>query len=94
MDDDSLVNSLNESKKITDDIKQKLATSKIIEERIEENRKNYKPVAEHGAKLYFCIQELSVLDPMYQFSMKWYRDLFEKSFTYSEKVKDTKGRVK
>lgn len=26
--------------------------------------------------------------------MRFFRDLFEKSFTYSEKVKDTKGRVK
>ena len=51
-------------------------------------------MSEHGARLYFCIQELSGLDPMYQFSMKWYRDLFERSFTYSDKIKDIKGRVK
>ncbi len=32
---------------------------------------------------------------MYQFSMKWFRDLFITSFTYSpEKIKDIKGRVK
>ena len=85
---------MNESKKITDDIKQKLASARLIEERIEENRKNYKCVAEHGAKLYFCVQELAALDPMYQFSMRWFRELLEKSFGYSEKVKDTKGRVK
>lgn len=65
LDDDILVNSLNESKKITDDIKQKLSSAKLLEERIEENRKNYKPVADHGAKLYFCMEELIQLDPMY-----------------------------
>jgi hypothetical protein len=32
----------------------KLTSAKHIEDRIEENRKNYKPVAEHGAKLYFA----------------------------------------
>lgn len=31
---------------------------------------------------------------MYQFSMKWFKALFTKSFSYSEKVKDTKGRIK
>lgn len=31
---------------------------------------------------------------MYQFSMKWFKELFERSFTYSDKVRDTKGRVK
>ena len=95
LEDDSLVISLNDSKKITDEIKVKLASAKHIEERIEENRKNYKPVAEHAAKLYFAIQELTSLDPMYQFSMKWFRELFEKSFSFSElKIKEVKGRVK
>ena len=89
------MNSLNESKKITDDIKTKLKSAKIIEERIDENRKNYKPVARHGAKLYFCVQELPALDPMYQFSMKWFKELFVQSFSYSpEKIKDIRGRVK
>jgi hypothetical protein len=39
------VNSLNESKKVTDEIKSKLRSAKLVEDRIEENRKNYKPVA-------------------------------------------------
>jgi len=55
LEDDTLVNSLNESKKITDDIKTKLKSAKIVQERINENRKNYKPVAAHGATLYFCV---------------------------------------
>lgn len=55
LDDDTLVNSLNESKKITDDIKIKLKTAKHIEERIEESRKNYFSVAAHAAKLYFAV---------------------------------------
>lgn len=53
LNDDSLVNSLNESKKITDDIKMKLSSAKHVEERIEENRKNYMPVSKHASILYF-----------------------------------------
>ena len=45
LDDDTLVNSLNESKKITDDIKYKLQSAKMLEERIEENRRNFTPIA-------------------------------------------------
>ena len=72
-----------------------MKTAKHIEERIDENRKNYKTVAAHGARLYFSIQELPALDPMYQFSMKWFKDLFNQSFSFSaEKVKDHKGRIK
>jgi len=65
LEDDTLVNSLNESKKITDDIKEKLKSAKKLEERIEENRKNYFPLAKHSATLYFCVSELPVLDQMY-----------------------------
>lgn len=65
LENDVLVNSLNDSKQITDDINEKLKTAKVIEERIEENRKHYFSVAEHAAKLYFCVSELPQLDPMY-----------------------------
>ena len=50
--------------------------AKHIEDRIEENRKIFKPVAQHGARLYFAIQDLAMLDPMYVFSMKWFSALF------------------
>lgn len=94
LDDDTLVNSLNESKKITDDIKHKLQSAKLVEDRIEENRRHFKPVAVLAAKLYFALQEMAQLDPMYQFSMKYYREIFFKSFTIGDKVKEIKGRVR
>ena len=31
---------------------------------------------------------------MYQFSMKWFRELFVKSFGIGERVKETKGRIR
>jgi len=55
LEKDDFVNQLNESKTITDDINHKLNSAKHIEERIEENRKIFKPVATHGTKLYFVI---------------------------------------
>ena len=86
------MNSLNESKKITDDIKAKLKTAKAVQERINKNRNNYNTVAVHAAFLYFCVQELLSLGPLYQFSMKWFRELFVASFVFSsERDKDVKG---
>jgi len=84
LESDDFVNQLEESKKVTEDINIKLTTSKHIEERIEENRKTFKPVAQHGARLYFAMQQLSQLDPMYHFSMKWFRDLFLTCFKTDE----------
>ena len=74
------MNTLEESKTITQDINHKLTVAKHIEDRIEENRKIFKPVAQHGARLYFAVQDLAMLDPMYVFSMKWFRDLFLQTF--------------
>ena len=76
LESDDFVNKLEESKTITQDINNKLQVAKHIEDRIEENRKIFKPVAQHGARLYFAIQDLAMLDPMYVFSMKWFSALF------------------
>jgi dynein heavy chain len=76
LEDDALLNSLNESKKITADITRKLKSAKHLQDKIENSRKAFKPVAVHGAKLFFVVQSLKELDPMYDFSMKWFRELF------------------
>jgi dynein heavy chain len=55
LEDDSLVNSLNDSKKITDDINHKLSSAKILSDRIEDLRRSYRPVAVHGARLFFLV---------------------------------------
>lgn len=72
---------------MTAEINHKLNVARHIEERIEENRKIFKPVAEHGARLYFAVQELPMLDPMYQFSMKWFKDHFNSCFEVKEEEK-------
>jgi dynein heavy chain len=84
LEDETLVNSLDESKRITDDIAHKLAAARQLSERIEASRKAFGPVATHAARLYFAVQSLSDLDPMYQFSMRWFRELFKESLELHE----------
>lgn len=55
LEDDSLLTSLDESKRITDDISHKLISAKHLGDRIEASRKAFRPVAVHGARLYFAI---------------------------------------
>ena len=42
---------------------------------IDRVRKFYIPYAVRTAILYFCVTEMSVTDPMYQFSLQWYQAL-------------------
>ena len=70
------------------EINHKLLKAKYIEDRIEDNPKIFKPVAEHTARLYFAVQQLPALDAIYHFRMKWFRDLFNQSF----EQKDEEGK--
>ena len=84
LEDDTLASSLDESKRITDDISHKLGSAAHLVQRIEDSRKAYRPVAVHGARLFFAVQGLPSLDPMYRFSMRWFRDLFTESLALGE----------
>ena len=44
---------------------------------IDEARLGYKPVAWHVAVLFFNISELANIEPMYQYSLVWFVNLFE-----------------
>ena len=42
------------------------------EEQITAAREKYRPVAMRGSVLYFVVASLSEIDPMYQFSLKYF----------------------
>jgi len=45
----------------------------------------YRPCAKRASILFFVLNELNQVDPMYQFSLDSYMDLFENSIKKSEK---------
>ena len=42
------------------------------EKEVDAMRELYVPVAKRATVLYFCLAELALVDPMYQFSLTWY----------------------
>lgn len=44
--------------------------AKITEVKINEARENYRPAAERASLLYFILNDLSKINPIYQFSLK------------------------
>ena len=65
LDEDDLIIILENSKKTSADIMQRLAESAEIEEDINETRNRYRSVAVRGSILYFVIADLAGIDPMY-----------------------------
>lgn len=58
-------------------IKQRLAESEMTEEKISSAREKYICVAERGSVMYFVVADMGEVDPMYQFSLKYFKQVIE-----------------
>ena len=63
--DENLICQLQDSKKFAQEINQRVEDSKITEKQIDEARESYRPVAARASLLFFCIIDLTEIDPMY-----------------------------
>ena len=55
------------------------------EQKIDTTRMGYTPIATHSAVLFFSIADLANIEPMYQYSLTWFINLFILSIDNSEK---------
>ncbi|XP_023141924.2 dynein axonemal heavy chain 6 isoform X2 [Amphiprion ocellaris] len=84
LDNEELVQTLQESKVTSEAIKYRLEEAETTELMINSARERYRPVATRGSVLYFVIASLSEIDPMYQFSLKYFKQLFNVTIETSE----------
>ncbi|XP_054635035.1 dynein axonemal heavy chain 6 isoform X2 [Dunckerocampus dactyliophorus] len=85
LDNEELVTTLQQSKVTSAAIKQRLEEAEATELMINNAREGYRSVATRGSVLFFVIASLSEIDPMYQFSLKYFKQLFNTSIEMSEK---------
>ena len=64
------------------------------EKEIDETRNGYQPVAAHSSILFFCISDLANIEPMYQYSLTWFINLYIQSIANSEKSTDLIERIR
>ena len=95
VDDERLIETLGASKETSEEIQKKVAIAEKTEREIDSTRNKYVPVAVQTRILFFCVTELATVDPMYQYSLVWFMNLFVSAISHSEKAGDNiEQRVK
>eukprot|EP00340_Litonotus_pictus_P012496 CAMPEP_0170538444 /NCGR_PEP_ID=MMETSP0209-20121228/103311_1 /TAXON_ID=665100 ORGANISM="Litonotus pictus, Strain P1" /NCGR_SAMPLE_ID=MMETSP0209 /ASSEMBLY_ACC=CAM_ASM_000301 /LENGTH=3072 /DNA_ID=CAMNT_0010840135 /DNA_START=28 /DNA_END=9246 /DNA_ORIENTATION=- len=80
LENDSLINKLEDAKRLADDANIQMNQAKTSEERIQAFRSNYLSLANLASIAFFTIQELCLIEDVYYFSINWFISfLLEKS---------------
>lgn len=93
LETDNLIDILADSKQTGDEIAVRRAESEITEKEIDITRESYRNVAYRASLLFFCIENLNLIDPMYQYSLQWFQRLFGSSVRDSQASEDVAERV-
>uniref|UniRef100_A0A2K6TUR9 Dynein axonemal heavy chain 17 n=1 Tax=Saimiri boliviensis boliviensis TaxID=39432 RepID=A0A2K6TUR9_SAIBB len=91
--DTALVENLETTKHTATEIEEKVVEAKITEVKINEARENYRPAAERASLLYFILNDLNKINPIYQFSLKAFNVVFEKAIQKTSPASEVKQRV-
>jgi dynein heavy chain, axonemal len=85
LDDEELINALARSKTTSSAINNRLAEAEVTTTEINNTREGYRVVASRGSIIYFVVANLSLIDPMYEYSLQYYKDLFVQRLVKTEK---------
>ena len=93
LENEGAIDALKQSKLISDDIKEKQIIADKTEQEIDTVRSSYDPVAFDTQVLFFCIAELCNVEPVYQYSLEWFVNLFINSIRKSQKSQSVEQRL-
>ena len=85
LDDEELINALAKSKTTSTAINKRLLEAEVTTHEINETREGYRVVATRGSVIYFVVANLALVDPMYQYSLQYYKSLFNQRLEKTEK---------
>ncbi|XP_028284148.1 dynein heavy chain 3, axonemal [Parambassis ranga] len=93
LEDETAIMVLSSSKVLSEKISEKQKIASVTEKEIDDTRMGYRPVAEHSSILFFCISEMANIEPMYQYSLTWFVNLYLYSIANSVKSDDVAKRI-
>ena len=84
LDANVLITKLEESKEVSDQINVNMKKNIEIEQETNKLRNEYVPVAQRGSILFFVVADMSKIDPMYQFSLEYFKKIFINSILFKD----------
>lgn len=93
LEDETAVSVLSSSKTLANEINEKQIIAEVTERQIDVARLQYTPIAAHSTVLFFTIADLACIDPMYQYSLSWFVNLFTAAIDNTEKVDEVPARL-
>ena len=93
LDNVELVDTLEVSKQTSKEVTESLQNSESTEIKIDAAREGYRPSAQRASILFFVLYDLGKVDPMYQFALDSYIDLFNLSIEKSQRSNKLEERI-
>lgn len=93
LEDETAIKILSSSKVLSEEIQSKQEVAATTEREIDQTRNGYKPVATHASILFFSISDLANIEPMYQYSLTWFINLYLQSISNSPNSADLPERI-
>ncbi|KAK1801742.1 hypothetical protein P4O66_022373 [Electrophorus voltai] len=94
LEDESAIQILDSAKIMSNEISKKQQIAEKTEIEIAESREGYRAIAKHSSILFFSIADLTNIDPMYQYSLNWFVNLYINSVQDSNKSKILDRRLR
>jgi len=92
LDDEELINTLATSKIASQRIEERVAEQEKTQALVQETRETYVPVAVRASALFFVVADLCAVEPMYQYSLEWFVNVYLLAIATAEKSERNIGR--
>lgn len=93
LDNEALITTLQEAKATASEVSTRLAEAEVTEKKNAELCDIYRGVASRGSTLFFTLPDLPSVDPMYQYSLEFFKLLFVNCITQAPASDDINIRL-
>ncbi|ESO89348.1 hypothetical protein LOTGIDRAFT_210379 [Lottia gigantea] len=93
VDDVDLIQTLAASKVKSQEIQAKVIAAEKTEKDIDQTRSQYIPVAVNTQILFFCVADMANTDPMYQYSLEWFINIYLNGIANAERADNIAQRI-